>query len=95
MYRLSRKDKETGGITHSVEQETNVLSGEHTSDWNKWGPYDLVIVDITQEQSDKAQKDQDKIDALSRIKSADMAVVTTLPELILVVKDLVKIVKGD
>lgn len=94
MFRLSRKEKETGRITHSVEQETNVLSDEHVSDWNKWGPYDLLIVDISQEQSDKAQKDQDKIDALSRIKSADMSVVTTLPELILVVKDLVKIAIG-
>lgn len=94
MYKLSRQDKGTGKVTHSVEQETDVLSPEIDSDWLKWGPYDLITVDISQELSDKSQKDQDKIDALSRIKLTDMAAVTTLPALIDVVKDLVKIIKG-
>jgi len=93
MFRLSRKDIATSKITHSLDQPTNVLHVETIKDWIAWGPYDLIIVDITQELADKDLAKQKKQDALSNLNIVNMAAVTTLPALINIVKDLVELNK--
>ena len=37
MFRLSRKEKISGEITHSIDQESQVLTQEMDNDWSRWG----------------------------------------------------------
>ena len=56
MFKLSRKDKSTGGITHVIEQENDFLSADNIKDWQAYGDFDLIVFDMTQENLDHLAK---------------------------------------